>query len=140
MDGTRLFIEAVTRTQADGDHRRGVEQIVEPIRFEYELSHSPFRVVASAGAAEQLLLRWTRTGCRAPPFAGCCFIIHCDCTCAVDRVAAPGAKRRFRWRGMPRSGSGGIAARALVAGRRLRRRRNGLRLSDDRGGTYLLLR
>jgi hypothetical protein len=42
MDGTRLLIEAVTRTQADGDHRRGVEQIVEPIRFEYELSHSPF--------------------------------------------------------------------------------------------------
>ena len=57
--GRASLIEAVTRTQADGDHRRGVEQIVEPIRFEYELSHSPFRVVASAGAAEQLLLRWT---------------------------------------------------------------------------------
>ena len=35
-----------------------------------------------------------RTGCRAAPLGGCCFISNCDRTGAVDREAAPGARVR----------------------------------------------
>jgi hypothetical protein len=98
----------------------------------WALSHPP-GCMAPRGAGPP----WTRTGCRAAPFPGCCFS-HCDRPGAVDRMAVPGATRLSRAEESKRSGCG--ASELAPAVRRFRRRPNGLRRSDDRATPVYRLR